>query len=78
MPAKPVKNDAATAVDARGLRCPLPVLRLRKAAISLPLGSVLDVTADDPAAERDVPVFCAERGWVCKRLGDGHWRIVTA
>ena len=49
-------------VDARGLRCPLPVLRARKALISLPEGAVLRLLASDPAAWIDVPHFCTQAG----------------
>ena len=49
-------------LDARGLRCPLPVLKARKRLKSLDAGSQLRVIADDPAAVIDVPHFCAEQG----------------
>jgi len=48
--------------DARGLLCPLPVLRARKRLQRLPAGAVLRLIADDPAAVVDVPHFCAEAG----------------
>lgn len=49
-------------VDARGLLCPLPVLRLRKMLLPLPPGGRLRLLATDPAAQIDVPHFCAESG----------------
>lgn len=49
-------------LDARGLLCPLPVLKARKALKSLPDGAELTVLADDPAAVIDVPHFCNEAG----------------
>ena len=49
-------------IDARGLRCPLPVLRLRKRLAGLAAGECLELLADDPAAAVDVPHFCAESG----------------
>ncbi|MEM8760009.1 MAG: sulfurtransferase TusA family protein [Pseudomonadota bacterium] len=49
-------------LDARGLLCPLPVLKARKRLMALPPGSVLRVEADDPAALVDMPHFCAEQG----------------
>ncbi|WP_375259725.1 sulfurtransferase TusA family protein [Citreimonas sp.] len=49
-------------LDARGLLCPLPVLKARKRLQGLPKGAVLRVVADDPAAVVDVPHFCAESG----------------
>ncbi|MEL7465018.1 MAG: sulfurtransferase TusA family protein [Pseudomonadota bacterium] len=49
-------------VDARGLLCPLPVLKARKRLKALAPGEVLEMLADDPAAVVDVPHFCAEQG----------------
>lgn len=49
-------------VDARGLICPLPVLRARKRLRALPAGGVLRLLSTDPAAVVDVPHFCAEAG----------------
>ena len=49
-------------MDARGLLCPLPVLRLAKAFRAQPSGIVARLLATDPAAVEDVEVFCRERG----------------
>ena len=49
-------------MDARGLLCPLPVLKARKRIKSLAPGDELSLLADDPAAVVDVPHFCAEQG----------------
>lgn len=49
-------------IDARGLLCPLPVLRLRKRLVALPPGARVTLLATDPAAVIDVPHFCAESG----------------
>ncbi|CUH67870.1 Sulfurtransferase TusA [Thalassovita autumnalis] len=49
-------------IDALGLLCPLPVLRLRKRIQGLPAGSKVTVLADDPAALIDIPHFCNESG----------------
>lgn len=49
-------------LDARGLLCPLPVLRAAKRLRGLAPGEVLRMVADDPAAVVDVPHFCAEAG----------------
>lgn len=51
-----------TLVDARGLRCPLPVIRLAAAAKGLPAGTELTVLATDPAVKLDVPAWCRMRG----------------
>ncbi len=49
-------------LDACGLLCPLPVLKLRKRLKSLAKGEVIEFLADDPAAVIDVPHFCTEAG----------------
>ena len=49
-------------VDARGLACPLPVLKLRKALRLAEPGAIWVLLATDPAAARDVPSFCASAG----------------
>ena len=49
-------------IDALGLLCPLPVLRLRKRIQGLPAGATVTVLADDPAALIDIPHFCHEAG----------------
>ena len=49
-------------VDATGLLCPLPVLKLRKRLAALAAGDTIVLQADDPAAIVDVPHFCAEAG----------------
>ena len=48
-------------VDARGLRCPLPVIRLAAAARDAPDGTRIIVLATDPAARHDIPAWCRMR-----------------
>ena len=54
--------NADLEIDALGLLCPLPVLRLKKRMLPLPSGARITLLADDPAAYIDVPHFCAEAG----------------
>lgn len=54
--------DFDAELDAKGLLCPLPVLKARKRLQGLAAGQVLRVEADDPAAIIDVPHFCNEAG----------------
>lgn len=49
-------------IDARGLLCPLPVLRARKRLIAMDPGQVVRVLATDPASIVDMPHFCAQAG----------------
>jgi len=50
-------------LDARGLRCPLPVLKARKAMKVLPIGATLRVLATDPGAIKDFEAFCKTTGY---------------
>ena len=53
---------SAVSLDARGLRCPLPVRMARERLRELPRGAVLELTGDDPLIVLDVPAFCAQEG----------------
>ncbi|MEM7423668.1 MAG: sulfurtransferase TusA family protein [Pseudomonadota bacterium] len=55
-------TDDIVELDARGLLCPLPVLKARKQLSRMQPGAVLRVHADDPAARVDFPHFCTEQG----------------
>lgn len=49
-------------LDARGLRCPEPVMLLHAQLRRLPAGGVVRILADDPAAARDIPALCSNLG----------------
>jgi tRNA 2-thiouridine synthesizing protein A len=49
-------------VDARGHRCPVPTLKLRRALEAAPAGARLTLLADDPMAKIDVPHFLNQIG----------------
>lgn len=57
-------------LDARGLLCPLPVLKAAKRLRGLGPGDELHLLADDPAAVVDVPHFCAEQGYTLVSADD--------
>lgn len=57
-------------IDAVGLLCPLPVLKLRKRMKPLAAGAEIMLRADDPAAVVDVPHFCSEAGHVLVDMTD--------
>jgi len=65
-------------LDARGLTCPMPVLKAQKAMKSLKPGDELVMLATDPAAPRDVAAFCDAQGHslVTAGLSDGVHRFV--
>ncbi|WP_196260693.1 sulfurtransferase TusA family protein [Pelagibacterium limicola] len=62
MPLDSRKNTEATIVDARGEKCPLPVLRTEKALALLGPGAKLVVLATDPVARIDIALYCQRNG----------------
>ena len=55
-------TTGATIIDLRGLKCPLPALRTRKALSRLPAGATIVVVCTDPLAEIDIPNLVRETG----------------
>ena len=51
-------DNADYTLDTIGLRCPEPVMLIRKKIREINSGELLLVTADDPSTSRDIPSFC--------------------
>ena len=49
-------------LDARGLNCPLPILRAKKSIQALTAGQVLRIVATDPGSVKDFEAFCKQTG----------------
>ncbi len=49
-------------LDTKGLRCPLPVLRARKAMKDMDRGQVIEIHATDPSSVQDFQAFCETTG----------------
>ena len=49
-------------LDAKGLNCPLPILKARKALKEVPDGGTLEILATDPGAVADFQAFCRQTG----------------
>ena len=49
-------------LDAKGLNCPLPILKAKKAIMALPVGGTLEVLATDPGAVKDFQAFARTTG----------------
>ena len=62
-------------VDARGLNCPLPILRAKKALTDLGSGQVLKVVSTDPGSKRDFEAFARQTGHTLLRVTeqDRQW-----
>jgi tRNA 2-thiouridine synthesizing protein A len=61
----------AEIIDARGLKCPLPVLKAEKHLETLGPGGSFILIADDPIARVDIPLMCQKRGHDCRIDRDG-------
>ncbi|MEO1078200.1 MAG: sulfurtransferase TusA [Pseudomonadota bacterium] len=73
-----MSDDAMAELDARGLRCPEPVMLLHKAVAEMNDGDQLRVVATDPTTERDIPQFCRFLGHalISQERTDGEWVYV--
>jgi tRNA 2-thiouridine synthesizing protein A len=49
-------------LDAKGLNCPLPILKARKALKEVPDGGTLEIIATDPGSVADFQAFCRQTG----------------
>ena len=49
-------------LDARGLNCPLPILRAKKSLNDMQSGQVLKILATDPGSVKDFQAFCKQTG----------------
>jgi tRNA 2-thiouridine synthesizing protein A len=58
-------------IDARGLKCPLPVLKMEKRLAALPPGATLRVLATDPMAKIDIPLHSKQNGHACTTSTEG-------
>ena len=54
--------SATATLDAKGLNCPLPVLKAKKAMGGLDAGEILEVMATDPGSVQDFEAFCRSTG----------------
>lgn len=55
-------NEFTLEVDASGLNCPLPLLRLKKAMMEVTSGEIVKIIATDPAAHLDIGVYAEQTG----------------
>ena len=54
--------DVKKEIDTRGLNCPLPILKAKKALAELQTGELLKVVATDPGSVRDFQAFARQTG----------------
>jgi tRNA 2-thiouridine synthesizing protein A len=68
---------ATDQLDAKGLTCPLPVLKARRAMKAMSTGDILEVEATDPGSMKDFAHFCATAGYrlMSSTQADGVYRF---
>jgi tRNA 2-thiouridine synthesizing protein A len=54
--------EADVELDCRGMRCPLPIIRLANNIGEIAVGATMAVVAEDPAARPDIAAWCRMRG----------------
>ena len=59
-------------IDCRGVKCPLPVLKMEKRLSQLATGAGLTVLATDPMAKVDIPLYCRQNGHACDVSQEGE------
>jgi tRNA 2-thiouridine synthesizing protein A len=71
--------QVAREIDATGLSCPMPVIELAQAIDLVGIGERVGLTATDPAARVDVPVWCRMQRHVLRGMEgtDDSWRFVV-
>jgi tRNA 2-thiouridine synthesizing protein A len=63
--AVPSGADPLVTIDALGRKCPIPIIMLAEQINHVPVGGVIAVLADDPAAFTDVPAWCGLKSHDC-------------
>ena len=63
------KDPPVAKLDATGLACPGPIMRVHNAAVKLQPGEILEVTASDAGFLTDFPAFCKANGYECLYVG---------
>jgi len=57
-----MSTNATQTLDARGMNCPLPILRTKKTLSAMAAGETLAITATDPGSLKDMQAFCKQTG----------------
>lgn len=65
-------------LDARGLNCPLPIVRAKKAIGPMATGQVLRILATDPGSVKDFEAFCKQTGneLIASSEGNGEYEFL--
>lgn len=67
-----MSDDPTRQLDARGLRCPMPLLKLKQALHGLTAGEEIEVWTTDPASVRDFQAFLRQSGHQLLDMNEGE------
>ena len=62
-------------LDAKGLSCPMPVIKTKKALEGVESGQILEVVATDPASKTDIPALLGRLGHELIEISEGNGEI---
>jgi tRNA 2-thiouridine synthesizing protein A len=73
-----MNTETMTILDARGMNCPLPILKTKKALNQMEVGELLSIKATDPGSVKDIKSFCEQTGdeLVSSDNADGIYQFV--
>ena len=79
MPRQPAPPGPVLTIDALGRKCPIPIIMLAEQIRDVPLGALIAVLADDPAARTDVPAWCGMKSheFVVEQALPRGWAFVV-
>lgn len=71
-------EDVARTFDARGMSCPMPIIKAKKEIAAVDVGQILEVLSDDEGALEDFPAWCDQTGneLVSKETVDDYYRFL--
>jgi len=79
VPAAPqAAPEPALTIDALGRKCPVPIIMLAERIGEVAVGQVVAVLADDPAAQADIPAWCALKSqeFIAEARHPGGWSFL--
>lgn len=67
-----MNTNATQVLDTRGMNCPLPILKTKKALTAMGAGETLSVTTTDPGSIKDMQAFCKQTGHALLASNSAH------
>ena len=68
--ATPQPPPSQRVIDVCGLKCPMPILKTKKALADMAAGEILEIRATDPAAEQDFRAFARQTGHQLRHVSE--------